>query len=438
MKQASHKTAWHELLAILLARLSFLWLLVLLSMLSPWDNAAFHAFMAIAFIITIPYSLWLRNKIQTQQFAPLQFLVDLVLVTGLIYFTGGISSELTLLYPLVILSAGMVAKPRQAAEITLLGIVMYVLMSAMLSQNLLVEYLPAGTEPATGNLFAAVTVRVFAFALFGALSVYLSKRCNYTKERRFDARNATKSMLNGLSANALLLNEQGRIVHANKMACDSLKIPMDELCTYSFADIRSDDREPIPSHHGQTTHLKRTEAPLLPVSYHTEDIRISAVAVPGMDENEEDITLTLVTFNDLSKSIILEKQLHKVEQVATATRFAGEMAHEIRTPLTSISASIQLLKHYEEKTSASDWLPNSGRRKDRAELFDHITSAYDQMDSIIQNFIDLAEYSPNDLISIIKLDSIDENKSYIGQLNTKSRGFKHGPNSDSGRRSYDP
>jgi len=205
-----------------------------------------------------------------------------------------------------------------------------------------------------------------------------------------------------------------------------------------FSDIRSDGCEPIPEHHGQTTYLKRAEAPLLPVSYHAEDIRIPSIAVPGMGENEEEIDLTLVVFNDLSRMRMLESQLLKVEQVATATRFAGEMAHEIRTPLTSISASIQLLKHYEDKTSASDWLPNSSRRKDRAELFEHITSAYHQMDSVIQNFIDLAEYSPNDLISIIKLDSIDENQSYIGQLNPKSRGCKHGPNSDSGRRSDDP
>lgn len=108
------------------------------------------------------------------------------------------------------------------------------------------------------------------------------------------------------------------------------------------------------------------------------------------------------------------------------------MAHEIRTPLTTISASIQLLKHDETNTTSADWRPSSPRKKDRMELFNHIMGASDQMDTVIQNFVDFAEFSPDDLLSIIKLDSIDENKSYIGHLNTIAKGFEHGQNSDRG------
>ena len=55
----SKTTSAAELTAILLARLGFLWLLVFISLLLPNDDAAFYAFMGVAFIITIPYSLWL-------------------------------------------------------------------------------------------------------------------------------------------------------------------------------------------------------------------------------------------------------------------------------------------------------------------------------------------------------------------------------------------
>ena len=54
------------------------------------------------------------------------------------------------------------------------------------------------------------------------------------------------------------------------------------------------------------------------------------------------------------------------------------------------------------------------------------------MDSVIKNFIDFAEFSPADLLSIIKLDSIDENEGYIGHINTIAKGFEHGQNSDRG------
>ena len=143
------RTSIPELTAILLARLGFLWVLVLVSLLLPHDDVTFYAFMGIAFIITIPYSLWLRSKLRSSQFAPLQFVVDLVLVTGLVYFTGGVQSELILLYPLVIISAGIVGTPKQAAELTILTIISYTLMATLLSNRWIIEYLPTGTTAAS-------------------------------------------------------------------------------------------------------------------------------------------------------------------------------------------------------------------------------------------------------------------------------------------------
>ena len=133
-----------------------------------------------------------------------------------------------------------------------------------------------------------------------------------------------------------------------------------------------------------------------------------------------------------AQALETRRQLKKVERITAATRIAGEMAHEIRTPLTAISASVQLLRHYEDRTTSADWLPNSPRRNDRKELFNHIEHASKQMDTVVKNFVDFAEFSPADLLSIIKLDSNTENKSYIGHLNTVGRGYHDGQNSDCG------
>jgi len=436
MANPNPSTTWTELLAILLVRLGFLWLLVLVSLLTPHDETAFYALMAIAFIATIPYSLWLRNRLRSNQFAPLQFLVDLVLVTGLVYFTGGVRSDLTLLYPLVILSAGIVATPMQAAKITLLGIVMYILMATLLSKAILVEYLPAGQEASSSATFTSLWLRSLTFALFGVLSIYVSKRCDYIKRHGHDAQNAIIRLIEGLSANILVLDRDGQILMANPAACDILRTTADALCGRRFTEISDPEHIVIPKSYGPSTCLSRHGHPHLPVGYCRSDIQLPAAALPELGA-EEEIAVTLVVFTDLSEALAMERRLNLVEHISAATRIAGEMAHEIRTPLTSISASIQLLKHYEEKSTSADWLPNSRRRKDRAELFEHITSAYNQMNSVIQHFIDFAEFSPKDLISIIKLDSIDENQGYIGQFNTISKGCKNGQNSDSGRRSDD-
>ena len=403
MDNSNPTVSWPELTAILLARLSVLWLLVLLSLAIPANDAAFHAFMGVAFIITIPYSLWLRNKLRSTRLAPLQFLADLVLVTGLIYFTGGINSDLTLLYPLVILSAGIVAPPWQAAKITALGILIYVLMVAVLSQHMLVEYIPEGKEAGVQAMYPVIFLRVFTFALFGAASIYISKRCRYFNQHDRDVRNTAQALLENLGAGIFLLDRQGQILVANPAACKLLRTSAERLSSRTFPELCVSGSCPIPEHYGQSTYLQRTEVSPLPVSYRSADVELPATAIPGIEGNEETVEATLLVVSDLSHPLELERQLAQVERITTATRIAGEMAHEIRTPLTTISASVQLLRHYEEKTTPADWLPNSPRKKDRIELFDHIMGASEEMDTIIQNFIDFAEFSPADLLPSLSL-----------------------------------
>ena len=149
-------------------------------------------------------------------------------------------------------------------------------------------------------------------------------------------------------------------------------------------------------------------------------------------QSEQETGVTLLTFKDISAALETDRQLARVERITSATEIAGEMAHEIRTPLTAISASVQLLRHYEENATSADWLPNNPRRQDRRELFDHIDDASRRMDEVVKNFVDFAEFSPADLLSIIKLDSTEENQGYIDHLNTLGRDIKHGQNTHSG------
>jgi two-component system sensor histidine kinase PilS (NtrC family) len=426
-----------ELASILLIRLGFLWLLVLLSFLIPKDDMAFYAIMGVAFTITIPYSLWLRSKLRSSQFAPLQFLVDLVLVTGLVYYTGGAQSELTLLYPLVILSAGIVVTPKVAAQITALGVLMYVLLVTLLSQGVLVDCLPAGITTQTEFSYFAIFMRVLLFTLFGAASIYVAKRCDYITTHEQDLHNTTCDLLWNNPHPILLLDVTGQILRANQPACELFNKSALELTDFKFNELCSAGPAPIPDSYGPCTYLVRDGESPVPVSYRVADLRLLETALHGSEGRKNEVLdVTIIAFSDISHPVKIENQLEQVERITAATELAGEMAHEIRTPLTSLSASVQLLKHYEERATSADWLPNSPRRRDREELFNHIEDASRQLDSVIQNFLDFAEFSPEDLLSIIKLDSVDENQGYIGHLNTVGRGFTNGQDSDCGRRSH--
>ncbi len=400
-----------ELAAILLTRLGFLWLLVLASLLMG-GGTAFYAFMGIAFVITIPYSLWLRSRLKTAQFAPLQFLVDLVLVTGLVYFTGGADSRLTLLYPLVILSAGLVGTPRQALEISVLAVFVYTLLIVLMTNHWIIPYAPDSLwihqSKASG---LTPLLNALSFLLFGLASIYISKRCCDTNTHQKELAETTEALLAAIPSPALLLDQEGCILFANQACCALLGTGFNQLAAVPFTDLQSEGPRAIPEHFGPAAYLKRTGSAPLPAAYQSNSLQVPETALLGPNGRPDAVMpVTFITLTDLRQALETESQLHRVERITAATQIAGELAHEIRTPLTAIAASVELLREYEDRTTAADWLPNSPNRNDRRELFNHIESASSRMNTVIGNFISFAEFSPKDLLSIIKLDSAEENQ----------------------------
>ena len=271
------------------------------------------------------------------------------------------------------------------------------------------------------------------FACFGAASIYIAKRCRFSHAHERTVSETISAMLKSIPTPMLLLNTEGCIVYANDLACDALNTSEEQLCTQKFSAICHQNGHSIPESFGRSAYLIRETMTPLPVTYTTRDMRIAKTALPGMQGRRNmDITITTLLFNDITDALMVTHQLQKVERITSATRIAGEMAHEIQAPLSTLSASVQLLRHYEEKATAADWLPDSPRRHDRRELFEHIEDASSRMDSVIRNFIDFAEFSPRDLLSIIKLDSLEQNEGYIDHLNTTGRGLKDGQDSHSG------
>jgi len=268
-------------------------------------------------------------------------------------------------------------------------------------------------------------------ALCGAVGIYIAKRRHLSNARKTSE--TASMLLENIPAPLLLLNSDGLIVYANDSACSALNTPGLNLCAKQFDELCLKEGKPIPESFGRSAYLIRSSGTPLPVSYTTRDLQIQKAVLPGTEGGKDaPVSITLLLFTDISDALKTFRQLQKVERITSATRIAGEMAHEIQAPLATLSASVQLLRHYEEKATSADWLPNSPRRNDRRELFEHIEDASSRMDSVIRNFIDFAEFSPQDLLSIIKLDSIEENQGYIDHLNTIGRNIKDGQNSHSG------
>ena len=388
--------------------------LILLSFVFKQDGIAFYAFIALAYIITIPYSLWMRNQDRIQQLAPLQFLVDLVLVSGLVYFTGGRSHDLLiLLYPLIILSAGIILPLKQTIQITVLSVVSYTLVILLMSQNALANYSTNGTSEELVNTSGAMFLRIGIFIIFGIASAYVSRRCDYISKKEKQFREITQVIFENVKTGLLLLDSDDNILMANNRACVLLGRDELGLLDKSLSSIHlkpSELKDSDTDLRGASDYFRRADGSVFPVSIEDSHISLPAEAIPhAQAEPNTRIDTRIINFNDLSNFLRLQSQTRQIERIKVAANMAKEMAHQIRTPLTGISGAVQLLQIKSKITDTKEV------EKKRDELCQQIIAESVRMDKIIQNFLDYAEFSPKDIRDLIQMDIDQEIKGDHGR-----------------------
>lgn len=415
MKKRPHESnervvSWTAMMGMLGGRLltisSFL---IFLSFVFEQDGIAFYAFIAFAYIITIPYSLWMRNQDRMRRLAPLQFLVDLVLVSGLVYFAGGKGHDfLILLYPLIILSAGIILPLKQTIQITVLSVVSYALVILLMSQNILVDYSPNGASQELVTTSGAVLLRISIFIIFGIASAYVSRRCDYISKKEKQFREITQVIFENVKTGLLLLDSDDKILTANNRACVLLGRDEPGLLDKSLSSIHLkpsalQDSDTAPR--GASDYFRRSDGSVFPVSIEDAHLSLPAEAVPHAQAKANTLINTrILNFNDLSNFLRLQGQTRQIERIKAAANMAKEMAHQIRTPLTGISGAAQLLQLNLQKPAVKEI------ENEREEICQQIITESVRMDKIIQNFLDYAEFSPTEIRDLIQMDIDQEMK----------------------------
>jgi two-component system sensor histidine kinase PilS (NtrC family) len=400
------EVSWIAMMGLLGGRLAAIsGFLIVLSFVMKQDSVAFYAFIAFSYIITIPYSLWMRNQDRMQRLAPLQFLVDLVFVSGLVYFAGGLNNDfMILLYPLIILSAGIILPLKQTVQITALAIISYTLVILLMSQNILVQYPSVQATRSLIDTTGAVALRIVIFIFFGIASAYVSRRCDYISKKEKQFRDITKIIFENVKTGLLLLDADDRILMANDRACVLLGRDESDLAGKTFASIHmkpSEVKNSDPDLRGASDYFRRADGSVFPVSIEDARLSLPSEAVPHAGARAGTLVDTrILNFNDLSRFLRLQGQTRQLERIKAAANMAKEMAHQIRTPLTGISGAVQLLQLNNKMTGGDA----TAVAKEHEEISTQIIMESIRMDKVIQNFFDYAEFSPKDVRDLTQMD----------------------------------
>lgn len=347
----------------------------------------FYALTGAGYVLTALYAVfnrwWLRRSIA----AWAQLGGDLVLVTGLVYATGGVDSPFSVLYFTVIIASSILLR-RLGAFVTATA--------SWLSYGLLVllivyDVVPVGPGWADEVLLGEVSaIKLIAYSLFAHflaffavafLSSILSENLyiagRQLRERTEDLarlQTLSKNIVDSIASGVITTDLTGRITFVNRGGEEILGRPAAEILDRTVWEVLGQDQSLLETVSSEISSGMKTRLETL-VTEDGGNPRVLGVTCSILKDQRSVLTGFIFAFQNLTEIKALEEEVRVKDRMAALGGMAAGMAHEIRNPLASISGSAQLLKK-SIKPSVAD-----------AELFDIIVREGQRLDRIIHDFL---------------------------------------------------
>ncbi len=394
---------WPLLAAVMLGRLVLLGLLLLgLLALFPDSQAGFHLFLAIAFVVTIPYALWLRKERNAATSGPLQFAVDCLVVTGLVHFTGGINSSLAILYPLLILTAGIVFSGRHALLTATLGMLLYALLVVLEMEGVL-AYCGSAPDPYGDRVHVIrdLMVNVMVFSFFSAAAAFITNRCFWQDKELMRLQSVGRLVFDKVTAPLLAVRPSGEIVLANSAAARLFGLSGEQGDGRRLEMIFSGPPPVLPPPAGGgrgVWEMRRLDGIPLRCMMEAERVNMPVADLVPLAKSEADFFF--LVFHDVTELLDRESRRGRQDRLEAAAGLVAEMAHEVRNPLTAIKSAGELLTETAEAVArerrdmtGSDWGVISS-------LCQVISEETGRLDGKVQSLLEHAARDPEKLLEL--------------------------------------
>jgi two-component system, NtrC family, sensor histidine kinase PilS len=312
-------------------------------------------------------SFWEERRIQSV----LQVLTDLVMVSLVVYSTGGEDSSLNFLYPLVIIVASVLL-PRLWAYLTAaLAFILYGTVLELAYFGVIPSY--SSSHPEFRGFQAIIAVNLFAYLAVAYLAGVLSAKLRQVDVELKDTSGALENLqalheniIQSISGGLITTGLEGRITLANTAAQTLLGHPEAELLGKPVNQFFLD---PLPHVGSEPAH---GEVRFVAANTYRKTFRVmvSALTVPSGGNFGY-----VYTFDDLTEIRRLEREVRMQDRLAAVGRLAAAIAHEIRNPLTSIAGSVGMLSGISDLSD------------EHRQLLQIVTRESERLNNIITDFL---------------------------------------------------
>jgi two-component system sensor histidine kinase PilS (NtrC family) len=320
-----------------------------------------------------------------RRFAWLQLILDSLVVTAIVAFTGGPRSIFTFLYVLVVTAACVVmARPGGLAIAALSSFLYTALVLSRTALSLLVE--PTET---TALEVMTIFLNTAAFLVVGVLAGSLGERYHVMHRALADQSKDLSDlqafkdlMFESLGSGLVGMDLERRITALNRAA--------EEITSYQAAEAVGRRWESVfgdgipPDEIDLAARVEGWQVRRYEMRLRRKDGREVPLGISfwPLRSGRGELAGIIGVFQDLSSIKQMEERMRQADRLATIGRLAANIAHEIRNPLASMSGAIEVLTRE---------LPRGGPHDRLVEIVLHES---DRLNQIVKQFLEYARPAP--------------------------------------------
>lgn len=368
-------------------------------------EASLAAFLFTALALSLAYYLLLEFAGNLELQVLVQMVLDVFLVTWLLWETGDATSPYFPLYILLIGVCGYFLNNNVTLFIAILSGVSYTVLSFIISQNLTYDLVSA--EPPS-RMAQIVALNDVALLVVGLLAARLSEKRKIREQllrttTSFEDLNVLhERILESVDSGLITTDLEGRIFGFNRAAEEITGSTSGEMIGKSLFDLFGEEiRSPVKlclePREDEGFSVGHFEAGIRRNGGNGGDSRTAVVCSPLPLTSRTGETYGLIlSFQDITRIRSMEESLRRSDRLAALGRMAAGLAHEIRNPLGSMGSALEYLK---EKVQ-----PETHEEK----LLDVVLRESERLNRIIADFLSYARPPESGLEAIDLRDPIED------------------------------
>jgi two-component system sensor histidine kinase PilS (NtrC family) len=314
-----------------------------------------YSLLTLGFTLVLFFETRFRLPMVAQVVIGLQFLLEIIVDSGVIYASGNVHSQFSALFILTIVSASLFYR--------LVGTL--VIASAVSTAYTYIIWLGLHQEGSTegtlsvlktifsasDSVFYAIFLHLLIFYLVAFISGYLADRLRKEKAALDDtsrqlrrARLETDDILRHLNSGLLTVDAAGYIVYFNRAAEKILGYREEEIKGLRANEAFAGRMPELSGRLQQALHFRQDEprkeitivnglGQTVPLGLSTSVLLEERGLVRGV----------IAIFSDLTEAKAMEAKVRAADRLAAVGELSASIAHEIRNPLAAISGSVEVL-----------------------------------------------------------------------------------------------